>query len=303
MAFTNSVLTGYNSVIMGSVIAILTDFGTSDHFVGVMKGVIAQISPEVQTIDLTHEIPPGDVLQAAVHLWQAAPYFPDGTVFLVVVDPGVGTSRRSIVVSAKSRTGSKKHFFVGPDNGLFSFIMERDADIYQLQNPAYELPTVSSTFHGRDVYAPAAAHAALGISLSSFGPKIDEPVRLKPPKLTSPTSGTWEGEILYADHFGNLLTSLGCFVEAEADFLRFTPWISGPGDARIDRGRVKVRLPDGKQLPLVQTFLQVPEGTCAAIIGSSGLIEIVSNRRSATEILNLARGEPVMLEAQPSLPA
>jgi S-adenosyl-L-methionine hydrolase (adenosine-forming) len=287
---------------MASVIAILTDFGTSDPFVGVMKGVIAQVSPEAQTIDLTHEIPTGDVLQAAIHLWQAAPFFPDGTVFLVVVDPGVGTTRRSIIISAKSRIESKNHIFVGPDNGLFSFIMEKDTDAYKLQNQAYQLPTVSNTFHGRDVYAPAAAYAARGLPLSGFGSKIDDPIKLKSPKLRSPTPGEWEGEILFSDHFGNLLTSLGCFGEGETDILRFTPWVSGPSQAYIDRRSVKLRLPDGKQLPLVQNFLQVPDGTCAAVIGSSGLIEIVSNRCSAAKILNLARGEQVVLEAQPSPP-
>jgi S-adenosylmethionine hydrolase len=187
------------------LIAILTDFGTSDPFVGIMKGVIAQIAPGVPTIDLTHEIPPGDIRRAAVELWRSTPYFPNGTVFLCVVDPGVGTARRSVIVTGnlmQDRT-EKAYTFVGPDNGTFTFL-EHTLPAWELKSPSFALQGASSTFHGRDVYAPAAAYAALGHAGAEFGPPVKELVRLPLPRLKTSANGQLQGEILHADHFGNL---------------------------------------------------------------------------------------------------
>ena len=148
---------------MSQPIVILTDFGTSDPFTGIMKGVIAGIAPDRPIIDLTNEIPPGDIRRAAVMLWQASPYFPAGSVFLTVVDPGVGTSRRPIFLKTRD------HVFIGPDNGVFTFILGESFQAWELQNPRLTLQNPGMTFHGRDIFAPAAGYAALGTPGPEFG--------------------------------------------------------------------------------------------------------------------------------------
>ncbi len=268
------------------LIALLTDFGTQDPFVGIMKGVMAGIAPGVPLVDVTHEIPPGEVLHAAVALWQAVPYFPAGTVFLCVVDPGVGTARAAVLVDTPAAR------FVGPDNGLFTFVLGRKWRAWELENPAYRLPGGSNTFHGRDIFAPAAAHAARGTAGPRFGSERSHPVRLPPPRLGQPVRGGLSGEVLYADRFGNLLTSLGRFREAEHGWV-FSPWVGELQERTLlPEG---VRLPDGRKLPLVRTFGQLAEGECGALVGSSGLLEIVANRASAREILGLGRGDRITL--------
>jgi S-adenosyl-L-methionine hydrolase (adenosine-forming) len=295
------------------LIALLTDFGSQDPFVGIMKGVIARIAPGIPLVDLTHEIPPGDILRAGMFLWQSIPYFLSKTVFLCVVDPGVGTSRRPLIMSIPTGQSGAEQIFIGPDNGMFTFIHSDNARAWELANPEYRLPGQSATFHGRDIFAPAAAYAALGISGPLFGPPIENPVRLELPRLASPLPHVIEGEALFADRFGNILTSLGKFEELGVEKLLFKPWLKEKknrdgtlkpnGENSLTRRSVHLELPDGSQLPLVRTFTEAPDDRAAAIIGSSGLIEIIANRRSAADLLKLEPGTIIRLQSSDVMPA
>jgi S-adenosylmethionine hydrolase len=186
-------------------IALLTDFGLRDGYVGVMKGVIATIAPTTQVIDITHEVEPQQVAAGAWLLSTAYRYFPTGTIFVCVVDPGVGSQRRALALQAGA------WFFVGPDNGLFSYVLEEQPLhlAVALEHPAYRLPEVSTTFHGRDIFAPAGAHLARGLALEELGPQI-EPSTLQ--RLASPRAQRQgqqiSASIIYVDHFGNLITSI-----------------------------------------------------------------------------------------------
>src|SRR5574340_1407001 len=186
-----------------TVISLLTDFGISDEYVGVMKGVIWGIAPQARLADITHAIQPQNILHGALVLGRAYRYFPAGTVHLAVVDPGVGTARRGIALRVGAQT------FVGPDNGLFTIPMGsgEPVEAVSLDNPAYRLPAVSRTFHGRDIFAPAAAHVANGISLSALGEPVSDPVKLSIPQPTR-MGNTWLAEVLLVDAFGNLITNL-----------------------------------------------------------------------------------------------
>jgi len=188
-----------------AVIALMTDFGLGDGYAGVMKGVIAGIAPDVQVIDITHEIAPQQIASGAWILAEAYRYFPRGTVFTCVVDPGVGSARGAIALHAGD------WLFVGPDNGLFSYIYTEQPvhEAVMLANAQYRLPQVSTTFHGRDVFAPAAAYLARGVSLSDFGPAIDPAtlVRLTVQQAVR-QNGTITACIVHIDHFGNIVTNI-----------------------------------------------------------------------------------------------
>jgi S-adenosyl-L-methionine hydrolase (adenosine-forming) len=285
----------YNYLMTSPLIAIMTDFGTQDPYVGILKGVIAGLAPGVQTIDLTHEIPPGDIRRAAVQLWQSVSYFPAGTLFLAVVDPGVGTSRRPMLLQAQVGPSAASYSFAGPDNGLFTFMLQENFQAWEISNPAYMLPGPSKTFHGRDIFAPAAAYLANGIPAQNFGAVICDPVRLALPRLEYTEQHTLAGEVLYADTFGNLLTSLGRFDRQAGGFLEFIPWLPGLDSTNLPIQDMKIKLPDGKLLSLTGTFGEIIPGNCAALIGSSGLIEIASNQASAADLLELRAGETVYL--------
>ena len=174
-------------------LVILSDFGTEDPFVGIMKGVISVISPGTPIIDLTHEIPPGDIRRASIFLWQSFSYFPKGTIFLVVVDPGVGTQRKPLILETKDYT------FIGPDNGVFTFIHDQDTQAWILENPDFFLPNLRMTFHGRDIFAPCAAYAARGIRGPEFGDRIMDIKKILSPRLDSKTPGRISGEIHHPD--------------------------------------------------------------------------------------------------------
>jgi S-adenosylmethionine hydrolase len=188
------------------VITLLTDFGQKDGYVGVMKGIILGIAPNVQLVDLSHEIEPQNILAGLLLLGQSVPYFPAGTIHLVVIDPGVGTDRRPIA----ARLG--EYFFVGPDNGLITLVYEevkekaRPIDIVHLNQPKYWLEKTSHSFHGRDILAPVAAHLANGVCLSKLGTPINDPVLLRIPTPEKIEQG-WRGEVLQIDSFGNLATN------------------------------------------------------------------------------------------------
>src|ERR1700736_6342698 len=186
------------------IITLLTDFGTEDYFVGAMKGVILTRSPKSVLIDIAHGIPPQDVQAAAFTLSAAYSYFPTGSIHLAVVDPGVGSDRRPVLVEAGA------HLFVGPDNGLFRLVLEQvpEARIRHLTNSAYFLPNPSSTFHGRDIFAPVAAALAEGVPPEDLGPTIQDPIRLESIRCESLADGTLTGRIIHIDHFGNCITNL-----------------------------------------------------------------------------------------------
>lgn len=272
---------------MPSPIAILTDFGCQDPFVGIMKGVILQRAP-THIVDLTHNIPPGDVQRAAFALWQSVSAFPQGTVFLAVVDPGVGSPRLPVIVE------SRGYRFVAPDNGLLTYVLEGDHNMraWALANPAFHMPTPSATFHGRDIFAPAAAYAAMGVPGRAFGPLVPSLQRLPLPRCELSDEGVLVGETLHADRFGNMATSLGVFRHDGNDWL-LMPWLQN-AEPRYFKPAA-VQLNDGRILPVVRTFADIPDGEIAALVNSAGLIEIAANRTSAVQTHRLRPGETVTL--------
>jgi S-adenosylmethionine hydrolase len=285
----------YNSTMATPLIALLTDFGAQDPFVGILKGVIAGIAPTVPTIDLTHEIPLGDIRRAAFFLWQSAPFFPPGSIFLVVVDPGVGTTRRPMLLHTTDGPISTNQWFVGPDNGIFTYMLQGNYQAWEIMNPTYTLAAPSHTFHGRDIFAPAAAHIANGVNGPDFGPALDDPVKFSLPILEHNQTGELVGEIFCADHYGNLLTSLGRLKYLKEGKMEFLPWLPGPVKASLESQDFRLRLPDGNLLPLVRTFMDIAPGGCAVLIGSSGMLEIAANRASAANLLGLSSGDRIQL--------
>ncbi len=273
---------------MPAPIVILTDFGLQDPYVGIMKGVILQ---RVQTtlVDLVHDIPPGDIRQAAFVLWQSLDHFPEGTVFLAVVDPGVGSHRLPVIAE------SQGYRFVAPDNGLLTYVATLETRAWALANPAFHLPIPSATFHGRDIFAPAAAYAARGVPGRAFGPMVPSLRRIPLPAWRLEGRHMLRGEVLHADRFGNVITSLGAFRRSGSDWMLF-PW----PETRAQQEPVyfipaAVRLPDGRLLPVVRTFADIPPDETAALVGSSGMIEIAANRQSAAAMLDLKPGDSVVL--------
>jgi len=205
-----------------------------------------------------------------------------------VVDPGVGTERKAICLDCAGQR------FIGPDNGLFSFLLYgKEHHAWELSNPAYQLSTPGSTFHGRDIFAPAAAHAANGIPGEKFGNPVKSIKRLTEPRLEL-GGNSLSGEVLSSDRFGNLFTSLGRFHSNDSWDLILSSWINQIKCKIKDRSYVEILVKD-KSLPLVKTFSSIPEGNCAGLIGSTGLLEIVCNRGSVKNILGLKRGDPILL--------
>jgi S-adenosyl-L-methionine hydrolase (adenosine-forming) len=256
-----------------SLITLTTDFGTQDYYVGAMKGAILTVAPEARLVDLTHQIPPRDLVSAAFVLRYAAGEFPPGTVHLAVVDPGVGTQRRALAMRSRGQ------LWVGPDNGLFDFAFDApDCELHQLLHPALAGPRRSSTFDGRDLFAPAAAHLCRGFPLAAAGPRIADPVRLETfAPLRSPDRIA--GQVIHVDYFGNLVTNI-----AAADL---APW----------RGRLRIRLAAGQTLTrLCRTYAEAGPGELLALVGSADLLEISINGGSAARELNLDRRAPVTVE-------
>ncbi len=250
------------------LVTLLTDFGLSDVYVGVMKGTIAQINPRIQTIDLTHQIPPQDVAAARFQLMNAYPYFPAGTVHVAVVDPGVGSDRRSIAVQLQSG------YVVAPDNGLISGVLNDAIAAVELNNPKYwRSQNPSATFHGRDIFAPVGAHLANGVPLKELGIEVDlaSIVRLPIPDVVETETGL-QGVIQAIDHFGNLITN-----------------VSGQ---RV-RNRVWAVQIDAQRYPSGTTYAAANRGDTIALIGSHGWIEIATCQGNAQASLNLTVGSEI----------
>lgn len=256
------------------VVALMTDFGLGDGDVGVMKGVIAGIAPEANIIDMTHEIAPQHVASAAWILSIGYKYFPKGTVFVCVIDPGVGSSRGALAVHAGD------WFFVGPDNGLFSYVYAEQPvhGAVRLENPAYQLPQVSSTFHGRDIFAPAGAYLARGVALDELGPEVDAStlqwIDITPPERKK---NYIDAGILHIDHFGNILTTIP---------LSLVPDL-------FDLASVSVEFP-GKRTAVTQRrrfFAEDADDGVPFIYGdSSGYVGIAVRNGSAARTLGLSAG-------------
>jgi len=275
------------------MISILSDFGLEDTYVAAMKAVIHAIAPSERILDLTHAIHPGDVARGALELWRIAPALPADTVILAVVDPGVGTDRKAIAFQNSNFT------CVGPDNGLFTFLLDQQAleSAVELTNPDYRSGFSSTTFHGRDIFAPAAAHIANGVALHELGDAVEQPVRLPSPRLEVDRPNSIRGEILYADRFGNLVTSIGVLAY-QGSMFSLKPWVEGVDPLEVAEPDPAVALPDSTLLRLTNTFRDVPDGSLTAYIGSSGLLEIALNGGNASEHTGLQRGQTIELKLQ-----
>ena len=258
---------------MPPLVTLTTDFGLRDPFVGIMKGVILSICPTARLVDLTHEVEPQDILGGCLALEAAVPFFPAGTVHLVVVDPGVGSPRRAIALRAGGG------YWVGPDNGVLTPALEGSGwTAVALTAPEYRLPVVSRTFHGRDIFAPAAAYLAAGVPLERLGSAVADPVRLPLPGCRL-EGGALVGEVLAADRFGNLITSIPA---AALETM--------PGPVSVEVAGVAVGGP-------MDCYEQGRDGEPAAIVGSTGRIEIFVKGGSARAKLGLQRGAPVRLRS------
>ncbi|MBI1864672.1 MAG: SAM-dependent chlorinase/fluorinase [Nitrospirae bacterium] len=258
------------------LIALLSDFGHQDPFVGVIKGIILGINPLADFVDITHEIPPQDVEAASLALQDAEPFFPPKTIFLVVVDPGVGSSRRPILAV------TDRSYFIAPDNGVLTGVMESSewCQAYHVTAEHYFRPERSATFHGRDVFAPVTGWLSRGTAHTNFGEPIEDPVRLpqRAPKTIGKT--ILEGEVVRIDRFGNLGTNI-----KRNDIDRLA----------VDAGRPAVRvLAAGRAIERISAYYaEIPDGELGAIIDSDDRLEIFVNRGRAADTLGAKKGDTV----------
>lgn len=255
------------------LITLTTDFGTSDHFIGTMKGVILGIAPKARIVDITHEVGPFEISEGAFTIAQAYSYFPRRTIHVVVVDPGVGTTRRPILAEMGGQ------YFVAPDNGVLSMIFSREkAKVRHITNEKYFLRPLSRTFHGRDVFAPVAAHLAGGVAPARFGKPIDDYLRLTLEKVHRTGKRVWTGAVLKVDRFGNLITNLSI---TEFPQVKTRPFELNVGLEKVTR--------------LALTFTECEPGELFTIAGSSGYLEVATNQGSAAKKLGCGAGSPVEL--------
>jgi S-adenosylmethionine hydrolase len=262
------------------IITLLTDFGAADYFVGALKGVILSVNPRAQIVDLTHEIAAHDVRAGAFTLLAAYASFPPGTIHVAVVDPGVGSARRPLLIA------TRECFFVGPDNGLFSYVCEREQGVrvYQLTKEKFFRAPVSATFHGRDIFAPVAGALSNHVPPESFGELIDDYARLAPLAPVRDAGAAWSAAIIHIDRFGNLVTNITRRELAGKEFA---------GGARLEIG--------GREISSFRRFYaegaSADAGELFAIWGSAGFLEVSSNRASAAQLLCAERGQAVRVAA------
>ena len=254
---------------MAKIITLTTDFGEKDYSVGVVKGVILSISPEAKIIDITHQLQPFNLISAALTLKNVHNYYPAGTIHLAVVDPGVGGKRKPVLVH------TEKYVFVGPDNGIFSWINEPGKKVIHLTNSKFFLNPVSSTFHARDIFAPVAAYLSLGVRIDEFGRPVSKIVKLRLPPVQF-TKDKLFGEVINVDNFGNLITN----IQPE----------------KLKKGLKTLEIKDIKILKVNNTFSSVSQGEILAYWGSAGFLEIGVNCGNATEMLKAGIGEKVEIE-------
>jgi S-adenosylmethionine hydrolase len=255
------------------LITLTTDFGGCDHFVGTMKGVIAGIARQAQVVDITHEVNAFEVSDGAFTIAQAYRYFPKKTIHVVVVDPGVGSSRRPILAEMGGQ------YFIAPDNGVLSMIYSREQPkVRHITADRYFLKPLSRTFHGRDIFAPVAAHLAAGVLPAKFGRRIEDFLKLTLDQPSRTGKRAWTGTVLKVDHFGNLITNL--HIDEFLD-VRTRPFELNIGLEQLTR--------------LALTFSEGSQGELFVIAGSSGFIEVAANQASAAKRLGCGVGSPVEL--------
>lgn len=262
-----------------SLITLTTDFGLNNWFVGCMKGVIKNINPDAEVVDITHGVRPHSVSEAAFILRNSYNYFPAGTVHTVVVDPGVGSERHAIVVK------SQRYYFVGPDNGVLSYAVDQEQieTIVRIENEDYLLTPISETFHGRDVFAPVSAYLSVGVDPGQFGPRLNEMIRLTPSMPRKIGEREIVGHILYVDTFGNLITDVtGTLLE---EFFE---------TSKARRLRILIR--DREIGKMSQTYCEGKAGELIALIGSSGHLEISINQGRAGDVLDMKAGGKLILK-------
>jgi len=270
-------------------IALITDFGSSDPYAGIVRGVLATKAPAARVVDISHAVPPGDIRRGALMLWEAHAFFPGRTVFLTVVDPGVGTSRRCLVCRFD------RFDVVCPDNGLLTFLLDRAENWHAYEVPAApaDRPEFSNTFHGRDILAPVAARIANSEPPDAIGREVDNPVRLSNPEFSGNPELGWSGEILYADHFGNAVSSIG---RITFDGLRLDPWVDTGAEGGPLRGDYTVFLSDGTALPLRRAYAEGRESAASfGIVGSAGLLEVAAWKTRASDSPLLQPGSSIRL--------
>ncbi len=267
------------------IITITTDFGTEDAYVPAMKGTMLSIAPDARLVDLTHEISPQDVMESAYVLQSALPFFPPNSIHLVVVDPGVGTERRAVALQQDG------HWFVGPDNGLFPLIFEGnspDAAVELDEPDAWRTPSPSNTFHGRDIFAPAAAHLAAGRTLDNIGSPIE---RLEPLQWAQPfvDEHAIEGRVVHIDHFGNCVTNIrrptfaqALGVNENAPSAEVLPPIDGYVGSTVLES-------------VHDTYGAVAEGEPLLLFGSTGSLEVAVNGGNAAELLDIRKGDSIKI--------
>ena len=255
------------------IITLTTDFGLSDHFVGVMKGVILGIAPSAQVIDITHGVRPFEIIDGAYTIAQAYRYFPKKTIHVVVVDPGVGSARRPLLAEMAGQ------YFIAPDNGVLSMVFAREKPkVRHITSDRYFLHPVSRTFHGRDVFSPVAAHLAAGVTPAQFGQRIDDYLRASFDQPTQTGPRTWTGTVLKADHFGNLATN---FHIDQFPSIRTHAFSMKAGSQTIAR--------------LALTFSECEPDELFVIVGSSGYLEVAASEGSAAQLLGCGAGSSVEL--------
>jgi len=267
------------------IITLTTDFGLNDHFVGTIKGVILDIIPDVEIVDICHSVQAFDVLDGALTIAQAYSYFPNGTVHLVVIDPGVGTERRPLVVT------SDRHHFVAPDNGVLSLVYASEERLHVRHVTAehYYRQPVSNTFHARDIFAPVTAYLAKGVDPDKFGHEISDFVRFNAPKPRPAEGNTLRGVVLKVDRFGNLITNI---TSQDAPAL----FAERPAPFKIAVGK--------REITEIQTnYAQGAPGEVFGILGSMGYLEIAANRGSAAQIVGAGKGADVSLKLEGAIAA
>jgi S-adenosylmethionine hydrolase len=261
-----------------ATITLTTDFGLNDHFVGAIKGVILEIAPEAQIIDISHSVQPFDILDGALTVSQAYSYYPSGTVHMVIVDPGVGTARRPVIL-----TGDR-HLFVAPDNGVLSLIYGREerSSVRHVTADHYFLQNRSNTFHARDVFAPIAAFLAKGVAPDRFGEEITDYVRFGAPRPKPVDEHTLRGVVLKADHFGNLITNI---TPQDAPQL----FEATPPNFKIIIGT------KAQATRMCGSYAEGSPGEVFGILGSMGFLEVAANRGSASQVLGAGKGSEVIV--------
>ncbi len=259
---------------LSPIITLTTDFGLEDAFVGSMKGVMLSIQRHLYIVDISHGLPRHGIVPAALMLREVCPRFPDETIHVAVIDPGVGGPRRPVLLKIAD------HYFLGPDNGIFGLLLSDFAlqGAWKLENQTYFLPTISSTFHGRDLFAPVAAHLAGGVPAGEFGPEITDPFSVQVPRHEM-APGVLKGEILWIDHFGNCITNLPESVISD--------WAQG--------APVRIQAGDRTIEGISCCYEAVPQAAPLALISSTATLEIACNQDRADHTLGLNIGDPVHL--------